>query len=462
MQNGFPAASQDAKRVITLPLRHIASLVVAAALTLMGHATLANAAQAVQPSASSFTPSPWVQAWATAQQPVSRQAGTPAFNRTPDFAARTLRQIIQIHLSGKEWRLRLSNRYGDTPITITAASMAQAGQRAALTGQPVAMTFGGARSVTLAPGASRESDPVSVALHTGAAAVSLTVGANTPAPGTWHKVASQVAYVSPPGDRTMDVSGEAFKSGATSWLFIDALEVRASSTGAGAGAGQLPNVQTEAQPRVAVAIGDSITDGMRSSLNGNQRWPDFLARRLAEHPATAAVSVVDLGISGNRLLSDSPCYGEKLAGRFEHDAIQAAGARYIMVLIGINDINFQDMPPRKGLDCDFPHTRVNANDLISGYKALIATAHGAHRRIYGATLTPASLPPARESIRLAVNRWIRESGAFDAVIDFDQAVRDPAQPDRLLHRYDSDDHVHPNDAGYQAMAQAVPLGLFEH
>ena len=262
----------------------------------------------------------------------------------------------------------------------------------------------------------------------------------------------------------MDVSGEAFKGGATSWLFIDALEVRASSesetpsqsTSAQSGA------QREVQPRVAVAIGDSITDGMRSSLNGNQRWPDFLARRLAEHPATAAVSVVDLGISGNRLLSDSPCYGEKLAGRFEHDAIQAAGARYIMVLIGINDINFQDMPPRKGLDCDFPHTPVNASDLIAGYKALIATAHGAHRRIYGATLTPASLPPAREAIRLAANRWIRDSGAFDAVIDFDQAVRDPAQPDRLLHRYDSDDHVHPNDAGYQAMAQAIPLSLFEH
>jgi lysophospholipase L1-like esterase len=251
----------------------------------------------------------------------------------------------------------------------------------------------------------------------------------------------------------MDVSGDAFKGGATSWLFIDALAVRTS---------QLPSVQAEGLPRVAVAIGDSITDGMRSSLNGNQRWPDFLARRLAEHPDTAAVSVVNLGISGNRLLSDSPCYGEKLAGRFEHDAIQAAGARYIMVLIGINDINFQDMPPRKGLDCDFPHTQVNASDLIAGYKALIATAHGAHRRIYGATLTPASLPPARESIRLAVNRWIRESGAFDAVIDFDQAVRDPAQPDRLLHRYDSDDHVHPNDAGYQAMAQAVPLSLFEH
>lgn len=439
---------------MTAALRHSAALAAAAVLSLAGLSAFANPAHAAQPTAVSSQASPWVLAWATAQQPVSRLAATPAFNRAPDFAGHTLRQIIQIHLSGKAWRLRLSNRYSNTPVTLTAASLAQAGRGAALAGQPVAITFGGARSVTLAPGASRESDPVPVALRAGAAAVSLTVGANTPAPGTWHKVASQVAYVSPAGDHTMEVSAEGFKGHATSWLFIDALEVHTGIGNAGTAA--------EPQPTVAVAIGDSITDGMRSSLNGNQRWPDFLARRLAEHPATAAVSVVDLGISGNRLLSDSPCYGEKLAGRFEHDAIQAAGARYIMVLIGINDINFQDMPPRKGLDCDFPHTKVNASDLIAGYKTLIATAHNAHRRIYGATLTPASLPPAREAIRLEVNRWIRESGAFDAVIDFDQALRDPAQPDRLLHRYDSDDHVHPNDEGYQAMAQAIPLSLFEH
>ena len=461
MQNGFPAPSQAAARPIKAPLHRIASFAAAIAVivpaTLMGLSTIASAAQntphASLPAPAMSLAAPWLQAWATAQQPVSRQVGTPAFNRAPDFAGRTLRQIVQIHLSGTAWRLRVSNRYGDTPVTLTAASLAQAGKGAALAGQPAVITFGGNRSITLVPGASRESDPISATLRTGAAAISLTVGANTPAPGTWHKVASQVAYVSPPGNHTMDASAGAFKGGATSWLFIDALEVRAENQSTTA---------DERAPTVAVAIGDSITDGMRSSTNGNQRWPDFLARRLAEHPATAGVSVVDLGISGNRLLSDSPCYGEKLAGRFEHDAIQAAGARYIMVLIGINDINFQDMPPRKGLDCDFPHTRVNASDLIAGYKALIATAHGAHRRIYGATLTPASLPPAREAIRLAVNQWIRESGAFDAVIDFDQAVRDPAQPDRLLRRYDSDDHVHPNDVGYQAMAQAIPLSLFEH
>ena len=441
MQNGICSALSSA---LSSALNSVIAPV-SLAFVLLGQVAGVHAAQ-VAPAAS--TAPAWTLAWATAQQPVSRQAGTPAFNRTPDLAGRTLRQIVQIHLSGQAWRLQLSNRYGDTPVTITAASLAQAGTRAALSGQPVALTFGGARSVTLAPGVSRDSDAAPVTLRAGAAAISLTISAATPAPGTWHKVASQVAYVSAPGDRSMDVSGEGFSGGPTSWLFIDALAARTSSVMA-------------QSPRVAVAIGDSITDGMRSSLNGNQRWPDFLARRLADNAATAGVSVVDMGISGNRLLSDSLCYGEKLAGRFEHDAIHVAGARYVMVLIGINDINFQDMPPRKGLDCDFPHTRVDANDLIGGYKALIASAHAAHLRIYGATLTPASLAPNREIIRLAVNKWIRESGAFDAVIDFDQAVRDPAYPDRMQHRFDSGDHVHPDDMGYHAMAEAIPLQLFE-
>jgi lysophospholipase L1-like esterase len=208
--------------------------------------------------------------------------------------------------------------------------------------------------------------------------------------------------------------------------------------------------------RSVVAIGDSITDGMRSTPNANRRWPDALERRLAEKGNTQT-AVINAGISGNRLLSGSPCYGDALLNRFERDALRQPGARAVIVLIGINDINFAAMPPHAGLDCDAPHTAVTADALFRGYQRLIAQAHQRGLKIYGATLTPASLPPDREAIRVAVNESIRSSRAFDGVIDFDRALRDPARPDVLQRRFDSGDHIHPNDAGYAAMAEAVPI-----
>ncbi|MGI4857375.1 MAG: SGNH/GDSL hydrolase family protein [Janthinobacterium lividum] len=385
----------------------------------------------------------WLTAWATAQQPVGQQPDMPAFNRAPNLAGQTVRQILAPRVAGDAWRVRVSNRYGRTPLTIDAASLAPAGRGAALAGPAQAVRFGGAPSVTLAPGASRDSDPVAVHLDVGPAAFSLHLAAGAPTPGDWHKVASQVSYVSNDGDHVQDASGGAFHSGPTSWLFVDALLVHATD-----------------DARTAVAIGDSITDGMRSSLNANRRWPDALARRLAADPATARVAVVNLGISGNRLLNDSSCYGEKLAGRYQHDALDLPGSRYVIALIGINDINFPAMPKRRGVDCDEPHTFVSAADLEAGYRRLIDAAHRAHRLIYGATLTPADLPADREAIRTAVNQWIRTSGAFDAVIDFDQALRNPGRPQVLIARYDSGDHIHPSDAGYQAMAEAIPVKLF--
>jgi lysophospholipase L1-like esterase len=390
----------------------------------------------------------WQTAWATAMQPVPRVAHAPSYNLAPDVAGRTLRQVIRIGVEGKTWRLRLSNRYSASAVSIDAVSLAPAGRGAALAAPPLALTFGGVRSVTLGPGESRLSDPLVATLKPGALAVSLAVGARTAAPGTWHKLASQLSYVAP-GDKTMDRAASGFKAGPTSWMFIDALFV----------APRPPS-------GVIVAIGDSITDGMRSSLNANARWPDRLAARLDASNAADADgtgwSVVNQGISGNRLLSDSACYGESLSGRFEHDALALQGARDIIVLIGINDINFQAMPPRAGLDCDFPHTPVSAADLIAGYGRLITRAHRAGKRIIGATLTPASLPADREAIRVAVNRWILQGSHFDGVVDFDRALRDPARPTILLPRYDSGDHIHPNDAGYRAMAEAISLGVISH
>jgi lysophospholipase L1-like esterase len=195
---------------------------------------------------------------------------------------------------------------------------------------------------------------------------------------------------------------------------------------------------------------------MRSSLNQNRRWPDALARRLAG-TGDRSIAVVNLGISGNRLLSDSPCYGDALESRFDRDALRRPGVKTAILLIGINDINFAAMPPRSGLDCDFPHTSVTAADLIAGYQRVITVARHAGVKVFGATLTPASLPAERESIRLAVNQWIRTSHAFDGVVDFDAALRDRGQPDRLQRAFDSGDHIHPSDAGYAAMAAVIPV-----
>ena len=205
-----------------------------------------------------------------------------------------------------------------------------------------------------------------------------------------------------------------------------------------------------------VAIGDSITDGMRSSLNQNRRWPDALARR-ASQSGDKSAGVVNLGMSWNRLLSDSPCYGDALATRFGRDVLAQPGVKTVILLIGINDINFAAMPPHGGLDCDSPHTQVTADGLIAGYKRVIAAAHARGLRIFGATLTPAALPPQREAIRAEVNQWIRTSHAFDGVVDFDAALRDAAEPTRLRRNFDSGDQIHPSDAGYAAMADAIPL-----
>jgi lysophospholipase L1-like esterase len=295
--------------------------------------------------------------------------------------------------------------------------------------------FGGRPNVTIAPGGQIDSDPVALEVSAKQPlAVSVHAGKEQKLVA-WHRVASQVNYVSTPGDHAADTSADAFRTRFTQYAWLTNLAVDDSSA------------------QSVVAIGDSITDGMRSTLNANRRWPDALVRRLAEKGAPGT-AVVNAGISGNRLLSNSPCYGEAVIGRFERDALRQPGVRAIVVLIGIN---FAAMPARAGLDCDNPHTEGTADALIRGYQRLIAQAHQRGIKIYGATLTPASLPPEREKIRLAVNESIRSSRAFDGVIDFDRALRDPARPEVLQRRYDSGDHIHPSDAGYAAMAEAVPI-----
>ncbi|WP_175704394.1 SGNH/GDSL hydrolase family protein [Burkholderia ambifaria] len=405
-------------------------------------ATVLGASMFLSPLAASASAAQagWVAAWATALQPIPDLAAPPPLYRAPDVAGRTVRQIVYPTVSGHAARIRVSNAYGRAPLVIDAAGLARAGDGAALAdGARTAVRFGGKVSVTLAPGQELESDPVTIDVTAGRPyAISLRMGANQRMT-VWHRVSNQFNYVSAPGDHVNDLGAGAFRTRFTQYAWVTELAVEAGA----------------ARASVA-AIGDSITDGLRSSLNRNRRWPDALALRLTA-AGSNSLGVVNLGISGNRLLSDSACYGTSLASRFERDALSRAGVKAAIVLIGINDINFAAMPPRAGLDCDSPHMQVTAASLIDGYRRLIEAAHRQGVKVFGATLTPAALPAGREAIRLEVNRWIRSGGGFDGVVDFDAVLRDPARPSVLLRRYDSGDGIHPSDAGYTAMADAVPV-----
>jgi lysophospholipase L1-like esterase len=374
----------------------------------------------------------WVASWAAAPQRVPDRADAPSYNKAPAVDRQTVRQIIYTRLAGNRVRLHLSNRYGSEPLVIARTHIALSRSAAATdAASDTLVTFHGKAEAVIPAGGELRSDPVALAVPAGGAlAVSFYVDHGV-RPLTWHKLASQVNYLSDAGNHAAEPAATVFRKRFTSYLWLDGLDV---DTG------------TRAGDFAVAAIGDSITDGMRSTLNANRRWPDMLARRLVG----TGVSVVNLGVSGNRLLNDSACYGERMVARFTPDALEQSGVR---------DIDFPAMRPRSGLDCDAPHTAVSAADMAAGYESLIAAARARHIRLIGATLTPASFPPAREEIRLAVNHWIRTSGKFDAVIDFDAALRDPAQPSRLIPRFDSGDHVHPSDAGYAEMAGLIPLKL---
>ncbi|WP_150611975.1 SGNH/GDSL hydrolase family protein [Pandoraea terrigena] len=393
-------------------------------------------------AATAFAQNARVGAWATAPQAVAQHPAAPSFNRAPAVGGRTVRQIIYPTLSGNEVRVRFSNAYGTGPLVIERASLAVVLRGAAVDAASLrAMTFGGQTMARIAPGAVLESDPLPLAVRAGTPlAVSLFTREARP-PTTWHKIAQETAFLSGAGDFVDVAQASAYRTRFTNTLWL-------------AGVSVVP----ERPAQAIVAIGDSITDGMHSTLNANRRWPDALARRL-ENAGRSDIAVLNLGISGNRLLHDSACYGERLVARFRRDALEQPGVRTVIVQIGINDINFGYVPPHAGLDCDVPHAIVTAPEMIAGYQSLIAAARSRHVRILGTTIPPGKLPPEREAVREAVNHWVRTSGAFDGVIDFDVSLRDPTQPTRMLPRLDSGDGTHPSDAGYAAMADAVPLSL---
>ena len=377
------------------------------------------------------TPSRWFATWTAS--PFAGPARPPrdSIDRTPTLVAQTLRLITRTSLGGDHARIRVSNEYGDRPLVISAAHIAVRDTGAAIVAATDrSLTFGGKGSITLRQGAVAMSDPVALDVPKLADLTISLFLADSARLVTRHAAAHQTSYV-----RRGNVVGErgfVSDTSITQWPFLVGVDViNSAATG------------------VIVAFGNSITDGTGATLDANTRWPNVLAQRLLS-AAEPVKAVVNHGIGGNRVLSIGA--GPSALARFDRDALMTPGVTHIVLLEGINDIGAS---ARDG---------VTAEDIIQGYRQLIDRAHDRGVVIIGATLTPAgprpTFTPELEAKRLAVNAFIRTSRMFDGVIDFDMATRDPAHPTQFLPLYDSGDHLHPNDAGYKAMGEAIELSLF--
>lgn len=381
----------------------------------------------------------WQASWYAAPQPAWGSGFALSTNVPADVGGSTVREVVRLSTGGERIRVVLSNRYGDKPLTVGAVHVARTaggpGATAAIdTASGRAVTFAGRRAVTIPPGGEATSDALA---FPSAALERLTVSAWFPGPAplaTFHWGAQQTGYVAA-GDATA-----AAMPGARPLL----------------GRAALAAIHVDGGKDTVVALGDSITDGNGSTPDRHRRWPDFLAERLAPR----GIAVANAGISGARLLSSK--MGMKALERFDADVLDQPGVTAVVVLLGTNDIGW---PGTAFAPSDPPMT---AARLIDGHRALIARAHARGIRVIGGTLPPfqGALPgtpfegywtPAKEAVRGEINAWIRESGEFDAVADFDAVLRDPGDPARMLPAYDSGDHLHPGDAGFAAMARVVEL-----
>ena len=394
----------------------------------------------------------WVTTWATAQtlvrQAPARSAATPADvpaspATTPqEIAARglnnqTVRMIVRTSIGGRRLRVRLSNAFGGTPVVLGTAHLAiRAKDSAIVPDSDRSLSFNGKPGGTIAPGVVLLSDPVELSVPP---VTELTVSLYFPGetgPPTTHSTALHNTYISKEGDLTAKTEiSEPVTTQSYYWL---------------AGV----DVSAVADAALLVTFGDSITDGARSTTETNHSWPALLAARLAANKATANIGVANLGIGGNRVLRDGN--GASALARFDRDVLSQPGVKWVTLMEGINDI---------GRGSTDPAEAVTADELIGSYKQFIAQAHAHGILAIGCTLTPyEGAGYAREDgeqIRAALNSWIRTSGAFDAVVDFEAATRDPGNPKRFRAEFDPGDHLHPNDAGYQAMADAFDLKIFK-
>ena len=389
----------------------------------------------------------WVGAWSAAmlRAPSPANAVTGP-QRTLSLSHQTLRGLVRVGLRGTQLRIVLDNRFGKAPVTIDAASIGRHDVGAALLpGSIKTLTFDGRHGVTMAPGSIARSDALTMDVHAGELlGISLYVSGKTQAQ-TLHPDPPISQYLSGPGNRTQSPAmRDANQIPALPWL-------------------ARVDVQAPAVAQAIVALGDSITNGYQASALTD--WPDVLQDRL--DTARCRRAVLNAGIDGNQVTAARGTFGQgqPMRDRLANDVLAVPGATYLVVMGGINDIGLSTLWAHKHGQST-PSAQALADPVIDRLKKILADAHARGMRVYGATLTPMqgltrTYSPQGEAARAQVNAWIRGPAGYDGVIDFDKALRDPAHPRRLRQAYDSGDSLHPSDAGYRAMADAVPLGLFD-
>ena len=392
----------------------------------------------------------WIASWASSSESTNPDPNEPLLS----VEDQTVRERVRVSIGGSQICIRLSNEYGSAPLLIGSMTVAAPNDAASVRpGSIQAVTFGGRNSVTIPAGAPVFSDPVAFPVASGAEiSISLYFPKRVATP-TLHALALKRAVISQHGDHTR---AEKIEGGAVSEssILVSAVLVPAQSS-----------------QRLVVAFGDSVTDGDGSTVDADHNWPSDLIRRLGKTPEGSKVAVVNEGIAGNRLLSDgsgiSAGFGVSALARFDRDVLALPGLTHIVLLEGVNDIGFPGAKLGWSYLADPADVRT-PEDLIDAYRQLIYRAHAHGVKVIGATISPCEgfvIPgyysESKEAFRQAANKWIRTSGSFDGVIDFDAVLQDPDHPSRLLPRFASPDHLHPNDVGYQAMANAIDLDLFK-
>jgi lysophospholipase L1-like esterase len=354
----------------------------------------------------------------------------------------TVRNVLTPTAAGDRARVTFSNRYGETPLFIGSATIGRRRPQDAAVAAVRKLTFSGETSAMVAPGGEIVSDPVSFRVEAGTPlAISLYL-AEPVAPPTSHATAWQTSWIVRHGDVASKERPEARAERTGAWHFVNGLDVAA-----------------RAETPAVVALGDSITEGYGTTVDADRRWTDFLARRLG-----GAAAVINAGINGNLLLSDSPCFGRSPMTRWRDDVAGRTGAAAVILLAGANDLIQPEVDAPE--DPCRSRKRVTAAEMTAGFAALAEKARADGLRIVAGTILPfgntLEWSPDVEAVRSEVNVWIRESGVFDAVADFDAALADLADPTKLAARFDSGDGLHPNDAGAEAMAMAVDLSVFRN